>query len=314
MVPACSGVDPGRRRAALCLRWAPVRNSCPVHHGKWYTVLSNNPSGLVRQLQPAVPDPGAVPGLYPVPARTLVPLVPCCRCWRCSWVWFIATCDGEDWRPVDALSLLLLFGFSTLTFYTYSFPGYTDSLTYVLLTLAWFALGRNSGLRVLLLALLIFNHEQTIFSRPVPSLATGKLAGKRLAQTRGLVRTGTGSLFHLSRDRVPYFTGRVYGGYCLDPPTWPGRFEHVKDKWVYGLFQSFRLSWLVVIIGLLFALQRKNWNAVLFIFLPVALAASQYYFAYDLSLPGRSGIPGFFVAIDQLRKAHPTWFAPWQLL
>ena len=97
----------------------------------------------------------------------------------------------EDWRPVDALSLLLLFGFSTLTFYTYSFPGYTDSLTYVLLTLAWFA-PKKHGLRVLLLALLIFNHEQTIFLFRSCSFAGDRKAGR---QTTGS-NTRAGSYWH----------------------------------------------------------------------------------------------------------------------
>ena len=108
-------------------------------------------------------------------------------------------------------------------------------------------------------------------------------------------------------------------GYYLDPANLAWTHEHVKDKWVYGLFQSFRLSWLVVIIGLLFALQRKNWNAVLFIFLPVALAASQYYFAYDLSCLGGLAYPAFsWLLINCAKRIRPgsplgNCFSPGQL-
>lgn len=282
----------------------------PVHHGKWYTVLSNNPFDWSDN--------------YNLRFRILAPFLGYILFLRGPlFPWFMLSLLAvflgmvyrylrrEDWRPVDALSLLLLFGFSTLTFYTYSFPGYTDSLTYVLLTLAWFA-PKKQWLRVLLLALLIFNHEQTIFLFPLLFL---RWRPESWQANDWLKHAGW---FVLAL--VPYFIYReiVYRispveytvGYYLDPANLAWTHEHVKDKWVYGLFQSFRLSWLVVIIGFFFALQRKNWNAVLFIFLPVALAASQYYFAYDLSRLGGLAYPAFFVAIDQLRKAHPTWFAP----
>ena len=175
--------------------------------------IVQQPLRLVRQLQPAVPDPGAVPRLYPVPCATRL------------FPWFMLSLLAvflgmvyrylrrEDWRPVDALGLLLFVRFSTLTFYTYSFPGTRTASTYVLPgDLA--CLFEETRVWVLLLCVADLQPRADDLSRSVPSLATRCWQAKRLAQTRGLVRTGTGSLFHLSRDRAPcVFSPVEYGGF-----------------------------------------------------------------------------------------------------
>lgn len=282
----------------------------PVHHGKWYTVLSNNPFDWSDNYNLRFRILGPVLGYILFLRGSLFP-------------WFMLSLLAvflglvyrflrkEYWRPVDALALLCLLGFSTLTYYTYSFPGYTDSLTYVLLTLAWFAPPKQ-WLRLLLLSLLVFNHEQTVFLFPLLFLRW-KPDGWNV---KTLLKHGGWFVLAL----VPYLIYREIVhlispveytvGYYLDPANLSWTHEHVKDKWMYGLFQSFRLSWLIVIAGLFLAIKRREGNAALFILLPVILAASQFYFAYDLSRLGGLAFPSFFIAGELLRKERKHWLVP----
>jgi hypothetical protein len=281
-----------------------------MHHGKWYAVLSNNPFDWSDN--------------YNLRFRILGPLLGFLLFLRGPlFPWFMlgllavffalvyGYCRKAGWRAADVMGLLLLLAFSTLTFYTWSFPGYTDSLTYVLLTLAWFSPPRM-WIRTFLLSALLFNHEQTVFLFPLFFLLwkpSGWNAKSWLVHATLFVAAA-----------IPYFLYRQFihsispveytVGYYFDPGNLAWTHEHVKDKWVFGLFQSFRLSWVFVLAGLLLALRDREWRNALFILLPVALAASQYYFAYDLSRLGGLAFPSFFVAGDQIRKQAPGWFVP----
>ncbi len=190
----------------------------------------------------------------------------------------------KDFSPAEALGIGLLLSMSTLSFFQLYFPGYTDPVSYILILILLFYRERNWTVMICL-TLLIFNHDNTIFLFPFLFLF---LFGKdfsfgRLRETLllfmpaiilyGIYRLVLGAISEVGFDTTYYFAAENLRW------TW----DHVSEHLVEGVFQAFRLGWILPVIALLINVKGKRHNENLLLISCFIFVVSQFFIAYDIS-------------------------------
>ena len=187
-------------------------------------------------------------------------------------------------RPTESTGMLLLLAFSTLSFYQLYFPAYTDPTTFLLTLLLMMARNRTV-LSTLLLSLLLFNHEHAIFLFPFFFLFMvdgdyrfGKLFKTALRFGIALLPYIAYRIFIMKHQPVDYTLTYYFNAKSLE---WTR--THVLPNLASGVFQSFRLAWILPLAAVIIDLKEKRFREILLLLSIVLFVMLQFFIAYDIS-------------------------------
>ncbi|MBP6335008.1 MAG: hypothetical protein KA444_05995 [Bacteroidia bacterium] len=187
-------------------------------------------------------------------------------------------------RPSESFGIGMVLALSTLAFFQLYFPGYNDPLSYVLILVALF----NRERRVLLmtcLALMLFNHDNTIFLFPFFFLFL-------LEEDYSLKNLYSKIIFFLPAIAL-YAAYRLIISSISDPGfdtsyyfnrenlrwTW----DHVSEHLWYGIFQAFRSGWIFPLIAIVINVKEKRYKEILLLIVGFIFIISQMFIAFDIS-------------------------------
>ena len=209
----------------------------------------------------------------------------------------------NELRPSEAIGLTSLMAFSTLSFYQFYFPAYNDPTSFLLIALCLFYF-RQQWLKLILPCLLLFNHENNIFLFPFFWLLF--LDGNY--RFSNLVRQGFGLLLSI----IPYLIYRQWVlshqtveydvAYYIDPKNVQWTREHVLPNLVSGIFQAFKLSWLIPAIAVYVDFKEKRFGEIALIVTGFVFVLSQMLVAYDISRLMGMCFPILIIAALRIRS------------
>lgn len=190
----------------------------------------------------------------------------------------------REYSPAESFGITAMMTFSTLVFYQFYFPGYTDPATYLLL--AVFVFSRRRLLTdLLLVALLLFNHESTLVL--FPFLLLLRMDGDPSLES--FLR----SCGFLILAVLPYLLYRSYVSahapvdfsvdYYFDENNLNWTRQQLSGKIPFGIFQAFRLFWILPIMALVINAYKKNFGEFLLMIALFLGVSAQFYVAYDVS-------------------------------
>lgn len=293
--------------AAIYITPAP---SC-LHHGVDYARLATRPFDLDR------PNPMQLRILSPAIAHFLFlrgrafiffPLLT-------AWIFLAMTYVLSRRRgltAVESLGMAALMASSTTILFTLHFPGYTDTLSYLLLLLSLSTLGTVRAPAYFAAALL--NHESSAFAAPGLVLLGLSQASTRRARCTVIIQFLVAFL--------PWFAYRTFvvantpifldAGHYLSVANILFTTRLVAKYFLLGLFESFKLFWIFPLIGLAHALRRQRYaGAAWFVVVPVA-AAAQMLFAFDTSRLMGLAFPCILLgALAARARMGAAAFGPW---
>ncbi|TAH41140.1 MAG: hypothetical protein EYC69_09200 [Bacteroidetes bacterium] len=190
----------------------------------------------------------------------------------------------KGFSPLESLGIGMLLSLSTLSFFQLYFPGYTDPVSYILLLILLFNRERNV-LVMTCLALMIFNHDNTVFLFPFLYLFLlgNDFSFQRLAKTfllfiPAIILYATYRFVLGSITEVGFDTGYYFSQENLRW-TW----DHVSEHLAEGIFQAFRMGWILPLVALLINIRDKRYYEIVLILTCFFFVASQFFIAYDIS-------------------------------
>ncbi len=208
----------------------------------------------------------------------------------------------EKYRPSEALGVTALLSFSTLSFYQFYFPAYTDPMSFMLIIL-YFYLFRNIFLNTILLSLLLFNHENSLFLFPFFFLLS--LNGDN--SIKNILTINMRFIIAV----IPYLIYRFYvdahtevgfnTSYYFDPYGMKWTREHVAPHLLEGIFQAFRLSWIFPIAAIAINLYEKRFREILLMIVIVVFVLMQLIIAWDISRLVGFAFPVILIAANRMR-------------
>ena len=211
-------------------------------------------------------------------------------------------CRRDYTKPSAALLITALCAFSTLTFHQLYFPAYNDPFSYllILLFLAFFKDQKTSSL---LLTLLLFNHENTIFLFPFLFLLSisGNYSFRNIlaVSTRFFIAV---ILYWAYRQFISYHVKVEYtASYYLDPKQMEWTQEHVLPHLLTGVFQAFRLFWIFPLVALAINIYEKRPMENILFLLALCGVLAQFLVAYDISRLAGLAFP--IIILSALRSA-----------
>ncbi len=187
-------------------------------------------------------------------------------------------------RPSESLGISAICVFSTLAFYQLFFPAYTDPMSFLLMLLLLYNY-EKPYVATLLLSLMLFNHENTLFIFPFFFL----LMLQSDFSMRNLIRTALKFAIALipwiiyrkiilSHEEIEYTAS-----YYFDPNNLNWTKDHVLPHLASGVFQAFRLSWIFPLAAIVINIYEKRYSEVLLIIVAIVFVLSQLIIAYDIS-------------------------------
>lgn len=208
----------------------------------------------------------------------------------------------KNLRPVEAIGIMLLFVFSTLSFYQLYFPAYTDPASFLLILLFMFNY-KNRIIAFTLLLLMLFNHENNIFLFPFFFLL---LMGNDFSFKHIL------KIFMLfALAFLPYIIYRKVilmntevaftTSYYFNPGTMQWTREHVLPHLAEGIFQAFRLAWLLPIFAIGISIYKKQYRNTLLMIVVLVFVFSQLLIAWDISRLVGMAFPVIILSALQVR-------------
>lgn len=227
-----------------------------------------------------------------------------------SLVYFFHRRKGFD--PAESLGIALLLALSTLSFYQLHFPGYNDPVSYVFILLILFYRERKLILS-LCLTLLLFNHDNTVFLFPFLFLfLLGKdYSFKNIRKTiftflpaillYALYRSIVNSISEVGFDTSYYF----------DKENLRWTWDHVSERLAEGIFQAFRVGWLIPLIALFENVRRREYKENLVMLVGFVFIVSQFFIAYDISRLTGLAFPIIILGAWRIREAYGSaYFTP----
>ncbi|MCC7232199.1 MAG: hypothetical protein IT242_04595 [Bacteroidia bacterium] len=190
----------------------------------------------------------------------------------------------QQFSHSESLGITLTLAFTTLVSYQLYFPGYNDSLSYllILLFLNYYNRPMHAGL---ILMLLLFNHDNNIFLFPFFFLL---MTGRSLS-----IRKAGQSILVIAIAGIPYFIYRLIIGklvpvdfdtnYYFTSVNLFWTWDHVKYFLGMGIFQAFRLFWVYPVLAVLIFIFRKQWHETLLFLVCFLFVLSQMIIAFDIS-------------------------------
>ena len=273
-----------------------------AHHGKEYTMLSEKPFDFAQnndlQLRILSPLTGYLLFMRG-PLFTYFMLVVLAGFLTGVYVYL----RRKNFTVKESSLMMTVIGFTTLVFHQLYFPAYTDPGSYLLIILLMMFY-RKEFVSILLLSLLLFNHESNIFLFPFffVLIANGNYRANNLI--RVLV------LFVISC--IPYFLYRSYISshvqtnftleYYLDPVNMKWTREHVLPNLANGIFQSFRFAWIIPVVAIVIDLYQKRFNEALLILSAIVFVMMQFFIAYDISRLAGLAFPALLLGALRLKE------------
>ncbi len=196
-----------------------------------------------------------------------------------------------------------ILAFSTLSFFQFYFPAYTDPGSYLLILLFLFAY-KNNYAAVTLLSLMLFNHESNIFLFPFFFLLKSDQNFKTETLLKNLI------LFIIAF--IPYYLYRKFIEsqvelnfslqYYFDPANMKWTREHVLPNLANGIFQSFRLAWIIPIAAICVDLFEKRYKEAILILSVFLFVTLQFLIAYDISRLSGLAFPALIIGAIRMKE------------
>ena len=220
----------------------------------------------------------------------------------------------EKLFPTEAIGLTALCVFSTLSFYQLYFPAYTDPLSFLLILLFMFNY-RNIYYATLLLTLMLFNHENTLFLFPFFFLliANGNFKPKNLLKI---------TLYFLTA-LIPYIIFRKIissqaeiafnVSYYFDPHNMQWTREHVIPHLLSGFFQAFRLFWVFPLLAISINIYQRRHLELILIIVVIVFVLTQLAIAWDISRLIGMAFPAILISARRVREYFGTTKFLWMI-
>jgi hypothetical protein len=209
----------------------------------------------------------------------------------------------KGFSPAESCGVAALLAFSTLSFYQLYFPAYTDPLSYVLL-LCILIFHRKRSAGGILTALLLFNHDNTIFLYPFLFLLflEGDYSIRKIYRTLGLLLWPLALYgayrYYISTQSEAGFDTAYYFSRENMRWTWDRAGEHL---W-FGIFQAFRLVWIFPLLALIIDLKEKRYAEILLIMSCLVFVNLQFVIAYDISRLAGLSFPALLLSLWRVRE------------
>jgi hypothetical protein len=209
----------------------------------------------------------------------------------------------KNLRASESFGITALLAFSTLTFYQLFFPAYTDPMSFLLIVL-FMIYNKNKFASTILLSLLLFNHENTFFILPFLFLydLENDFSFKRIITVA----------FRFAVAVIPYIIYRKImlqneeieynASYYLDPNNIQWTKEHVLPHLASGIFQAFRLTWLIPLTAFVINLIQSRHRENLLILAGFAVVLCQMIVAYDISRLMGLSFPIILISALRIRE------------
>ncbi len=184
----------------------------------------------------------------------------------------------------ESFGIGALLSLSTLSFFQLFFPGYNDPVSYVLILILLFNPKRKTVVMTCL-ALLLFNHENTIFLFPFffLFLLAGEYSFRKIVSTMTMILPAV----------IIYFVYRVIinaisevdfdTSYYFSRENLRWTWDHVSEYLVVGIFQAFRAGWVFLLLALSINIKQKRYGEIAMLITGFAFVVSQFLIAYDIS-------------------------------
>ncbi|UCD62938.1 MAG: hypothetical protein JSW34_09265 [Candidatus Zixiibacteriota bacterium] len=218
-------------------------------------------------------------------------------------------------RPADALLAATTFAFSLVTLTTIYYGGYCDSLTYLLIFLAWW-FRANRPVFYLLILLGMTNHESVAFLIPWFIFISYQVYPRKLYWLLDTVIgfTVTLGLYFLYRElitreqQIRFSITYYFRPMAQNPWYWFYRSSGYK---LLGFFTVFKLYWLFVIVAVTSMCKCRQWRQLVSIALILACAWAQMFFAFDSSRMLTLSFPVMVISLLHLLRHNPYRFRSW---
>ena len=190
----------------------------------------------------------------------------------------------DKYYPSESIGITALCVFSTLSFYQFYFPAYVDPLSFLLILFFMF-FHRKTPINIILLSLMLFNHENTIFLFPFFYF----LSVNGDFSTKNFIRI---SLYFFIAI-VPYLIFRKIismhsiveydASYYFDSHNMEWSRQHVLPHLLSGIWQAFRLTWIFPLAAIIVDVYEKRYREIFLILVAVLFVLMQMVFAWDIS-------------------------------
>ena len=212
-------------------------------------------------------------------------------------------CRKKNTSPLLSYLTTMILGLSTLSYYQLYFPAYNDPLSYLLILLALYNIERPL-LSTVLLSLMLFNHENTIFLFPFFFLL--------MLPEEIKIKSFLNAVSRLVIALIPYLVFRryienhselEYGlGYYFDPKNMKWTKEHVLPHLAIGVFQAFKATWALVLVYMCYSIRAKKSEDVILFFVLFLSVIMQFVIAHDISRLMGLFFPAILISILKLRE------------
>ena len=286
----------------LCVSRVTTVNVKTAHHGNEYTMLSEHPFDFSKDndLQLRI--------LSPLSGYLLFMRGPLFSWYMIFILSVFLTAVYVFLRrnkltAVNSILVEAVLAFSTLVFYQLYFPAYTDPGSFLLIILLMMFNQNRIG-PVVLLSLMLFNHESNIFLFPFFFIYL-------LNRNYSWRNIFTIAMIFLIAF-IPYLAYREYVvshvklnftlSYYTDPANMQWTREHVFPNLANGIFQSFRLAWLLPIAAIIIDIYEKRTTELLLILSAIVFVMLQFFIAYDISRLSALAFPAILLGSLRLNE------------
>lgn len=211
----------------------------------------------------------------------------------------------KAFSPSESLGIGMLLSLSTLSFYQLYFPGYNDPVSYVLVLILLFK--RNNKFIVqLCLVLLLFNHDNTIFLFPFLFLylLEEDYSFSNILKCLKLFFPGV-ILYIMYRVIISSFVEVGFNtSYYFDQQNLRWTWDHVLDHLHEGIFQAFRVAWILPIIAIIVNAREGKYKEIILLTLGFIFIISQFLIAYDISRLTGLAFPLILVSSWRIREYY----------
>ncbi len=228
-------------------------------------------------------------------------------------IWFYFR--QHQYRPSDAMVAAFVFAFSQVTLITIYYGGYTDSLTYLIIFLAWWFRNKRVVFYTLLLIGLL-NRESLVFILPWFAFVTYHEAPEKKTW---LIDTVVGfglilAIYFLFRQIVGSAREVEFGvAYYLGPLLENPRHWLLRSgsNQLLGLFSVFKGYWIFVLVAMLSMWKKGDRKSVLSILILLSCTWLQMIFAFDSSRMLTLGFMVMIISLQHLLIVNPYGFRIW---